>query len=245
MLHVELKSLRSEFSRRLVRERHARFVQQERDHREKLKEEADLADQDFLSIAQAAIEATAEDIAAFDDTLMVYETLTVEEVMRLRKRIDALLEERELLLENAFTLPDGRHAFKAKNGRVFDAEGIELGRDVIDPDDIPDSKTSWEAFSDNTQRLDDANSQLQENLDFLEEIDDIRDERNKGDLTEEKLQELEERLEKVVPDSIRARKTALDASEPVAPASDHFSAAATARTIDLDTLKIDAPSLDG
>ena len=149
MIRPDPDEFRQTFSRHAEEKRNHEFERSEKRIR---KEDAvkleDAENEEFLAAAQAAIEATAESIAAFETKLTDYEALTVEEIMYLQERIDILLEERTELLANAHTLPDGRRVFKTEDGqRVFDEHGVEVDREVVDPNSIGDDKTRWEAIS--------------------------------------------------------------------------------------------------
>ena len=86
MIGMTPLSIRRDFSREAAHERKMRewLEYQRRQTDIKNREKAELAEAEFGSLAQAAVEATFEEIAAFDAELTKYETLTVEEINRLR-----------------------------------------------------------------------------------------------------------------------------------------------------------------
>ena len=244
MIRPDPDEFRRTFSRHAEEKRHREF---ERSQRRIRKTDAakleNNEDEEFMAVAQAAVEATAESIAAFEAKLTEYEALTVEEIMFLRERIDSLLKEREMLLENAFVLPDGRRVFKTEDGQsVYDEQGKQVSRDIVDPDSIGDDKTSWEAIRRNSTAIERTGQRLEEALEFQGELDDIRESLDKDDLSANELKGLEQRLERSVPTSIRIRQTALEADGEPTKATPEFAAAASGQ-IDLDTLKIDSPGL--
>ena len=165
-------------------------------------------------LTQLVVEATAKDIAAFDTKLTHYENLTTAEIMRLQEQLVVLLGKREEMLANAHVLPDGRRVFKTEDGtQVFDEHGNEVGSDVIDPNDIDNSRPSWEVFSSNEGKIQAFEKQLTEMQEFQTRLDDIRERFDKGNITADELKTLEKELERSVPLSLRARDTALNVEE--------------------------------
>ncbi len=245
MIRFNPDNLRREFARRADLRR-VEFELSEKRFSKEQSEKLEVEEEgEFLALAQSVIQATAENIARFEQRLTEYEELTVRQIIELRERLDKLLEEREVLLENAYTLPDGTRVFKSTDGvSVFDIDGNRVSRDVIDPSMIGDDKTSWEAFSANKNLIEQTNIRLNEALEFQEELDDMREQLDKDGLTAGELDDLEQRLERSVPMSIRIRQTDLEADGEPPKATPEFTAAASNK-INLDTLQMDAPGLGG
>ncbi|MCP4937150.1 MAG: hypothetical protein GY927_23815 [bacterium] len=244
MQHVDPQTLRIEFSQSAEARRILRFQRQEqkRMRHERIDAVEQLAD-DFVTLAQTAIAATAEQITALDDKLTHYEALTTAEIMRLQEQLDTLLEQRDDMLAKATVLPDGRRVFKSEDGlRVIDEHGMEIGIETIDPRSIDDLKPRWEAYSGILDSIDDRRQRLTELHEFQTKLDDIRERFDKGEITADELKTLEKELERSVPLSLRARDIALNIEEVPAKATPEFTAAASNK-INLDTLELDAPVL--
>ena len=217
MLQLANYNLRHEFTRQSMAYRHHQQRLREKLEREQQRLEEQAAEDDLMSIAQMAVEVTAEDIAAFDDKLTIYETLTTAEIMRLQEQMDQLLEQREVLLSNAYVLPNGRRVFKTEDGtQVFDENGTEVSTEIVSPEQIEDWRPRWETYNGVTQDLEQTKSALNELHKFQSELDEIREDFNGGKVSAEELADLEKRLEASVPETIRMQKTAMDAKGPLA-----------------------------
>lgn len=246
MIKSDFISLRHEFSHEAEHERKLRDWLREQRRQQKIQrqEDAEQAEAELLTIGQAAIEATFEEIAAFDAKLTKYEALTIEEINFLRDRLDALMEERQRLLDNAHVLADGTRVFKTEDGtKVFDQHGNEIGRDVVDPAEIGNDKPSWETWKSVNEEISATDNQLNAAHDFQSKLDDIRERFDRGDITKDELKELESELEKSVPLSLRTREVELQLDDARPEAKPEFAAAAQNK-VNIDTLELDAPSLD-
>ena len=245
MIGMNPISLRNDFSREAAHERKMRewLEYQRRQADIKNREKAELAEAEFGSLAQTVIEVTMEEIAAFDAELTKYETLTVEEINRLRERLDELMEERQRLLDNAHVLPDGRRVFKTEDGtKVFDEHGNEVGRDVVDPAEIGDDRPSWETWVSTNNEIAETQKHFDEAQDFQSKLDDLRDRFNKGEISKPELIELRSELEQSIPESFRARELKLELGD-AAPTSKPDFAAAVQNKVDVDSLDLGAPSI--
>lgn len=244
MKRFEPYELRREFSRRVDEKRHRDFERSEkRTRKEDTAKIEDTAEEELMAVAQAAIEATAESLAQFEEQLTHYEKLTVEQITALQDKLVQLAEVRAELFENAHMLPDGRRVFKTEDGQsVFDEYGVQLSREEIDPALISDEKTRWEAILRIDATIAQTQQQLDEVFEFQDELDGMRDRYNEGDLTAGELEDLEQRLERSVPTSIRIRQTALEAGgEPTRVTPDFLVAAAN--KVNLDSLEVSSPGL--
>ena len=121
---------------------------QERERKEELEEKAE-TDSGALAMAVATSPpATAQQIAAFEADLILYETATVEALMENDRQMTEVRAQLNLLLSQAFVMEDGRRVFRTEDGtQVFDEFGTVVRADELDPAAIPDSNPSWEEYS--------------------------------------------------------------------------------------------------
>ena len=245
MQAVDVHILRNEFRRRAEAERrHAQFQARLREEREDRHDAA--LEQDFMDLAQAAIQVTQEEIASFDAELVRYEELTTEELIRQREILDNLRADLDDMLSRAYVLEDGRRVFKTKDGkRVFDEFGQEVGADVVDPDQISDGKPRWEQFKGINDEYHSIRQQYTETLKFQDELDDARERLEDGDISRKEFEDLQRSIAADAPESIRAKMVAEQATGPIAPMGRDFATSAAKPAINLDTLEISAPGFGG
>ncbi len=104
----------------------------------------------------------------------------------------------------AYRLPDGRMAFKTKDGkRVFDKQGAELSHDTIDPASIPDTDTKprWKTFK--------AARETEQRQLFQKKVDDARDAAGKPGITTKEFNDLDADLQRDMPDAVKQRFSAM------------------------------------
>jgi hypothetical protein len=114
------------------------------ERRQKEERESDRIEGDLDDLAAMTVLATETDIDTFRVKLDAYDAANTAALMendRLRDIAQAKVDD---LLNDAFVLPDGRRAFKTKDGRVFDEHGLQLGADDIDPDLIEGWRPGYE-----------------------------------------------------------------------------------------------------
>lgn len=241
----DVQILRNEFRRRAeVQRRQQLFQARLREERED-RHDATL-EQDFLDLAQAAIQVTQEEIASFDAKLVRYEELTTEELIHQREILDNLRADLDDMLSRAYVLEDGRRVFKTENGkRVFDEHGVEVGANVVDPDAISDKLPTWEEFSRGVRAYNEQAADYEETLEFQQELYDARERLEDGDISAKEFEDMQRRIAADAPESIRAKMVAEQVTGPIAPIGRDFATSAAKPAISLDTLEINAPGLGG
>ncbi len=200
-----LPSYRHEFAKRAEwrreEERHV-FAQITEQEKEKKRErERERQDETLMDWAFAAL-ASETDIAAFTAKIDERDAATVEALMENEKALAKVREELRIMLDKAYVLPDGRRVFKTEDGtRVFD----EHGQEVMDFDaqQIEEWRPRWEKLDDINKEKKALVDERRQLIDYQERLDEIREEVGKDGLTKGELDELEKRLERDMPDSVR------------------------------------------
>lgn len=184
---------------------HVWFIKAKHDQ-QKREDALEQKEQNTFSLANEVAHATEVQLRAFNVKLDGYEAATTAALMENQKQLDAVSVQIDLLLAQAFVMPDGRRVFKTEDGnQVFDEHGVEVLPDELDPTDIPDSAPTWEMFSSamsDANRLDIERSQL---IDYQEKLDDARSLASEGDVSEAELVELESELDKLMPLGVRSQ----------------------------------------
>ncbi len=131
-----------------------------------------------------------------NNEIMHQQALTIEEIQKLQDLLDIAKAEHQVLLNNAHVLHDGRRVFKTKDGKhVYTEDGTELGKDVIDPDAISNDKTFYEAQQKSLKKIESLKNRLDAKHQKLERLDKDAETLNSDDLTPDKLDAIEGRLE--------------------------------------------------
>lgn len=207
-MEATISTYRDEFTRKsqISREQKAR-LEFEFYNRERKEDAADKAEQRKEDEAFEYIQivlATQEDIADFGVKLDTYDTATVEALMQNERELTAVREERENMLLEAHTLPDGRRVFKTRDGKhVFDENGQEVKPEEVRPEQIDDRKPRWEAFDAITERQ---TRLVQERGDLLEyqgKLDKARERLDDPKLSKGQLDALDKELGQSMPDRVR------------------------------------------
>lgn len=243
MKHFDPDNFRNEFAQRADKKLQEFYRAEKRHQKTELVKQETSADDDLMSVAQSSAQAAIEKIDILGERITQFKQLTIEEIMFLQGKLDSLLVQREAMLDKAFVLEDGTRVFKTLDGTaVFDEFGNSVGNEFVDPNLIGNDLPNWEAFSQNTRDINSAKAGLTEKIEFLGELDELEDALGQDDLTEDQLNDLEERLEAAIPESTRIRETALDVSDDIAKPATDFAIATTGQ-INLDALKISVPGL--
>lgn len=144
-----------------------------------------------LTQYEARLDASDEKLTAMDEAIV----LAIVEQLELR---DFLLAEREMMLADAFVLPDGRRIFKSLDGEtVKDEHGEIISAEEFNPDQIPDGAPSLEGFEKNRDdlaknkkelgALHDAQEEVRKHLEDNGQsrgiINDARERAQSGDMT--------------------------------------------------------------
>jgi hypothetical protein len=218
--------------------RHRQFVQN-REDRQKREERQEQAEDDFATLAGAVETALAssERLAAFEADLTVYGTATVEALMENDRLLAIVQAEKEVLLERAFVMEDGRRVFRTADGhQVFDEFGQEVSATELNPLVIPDSAPTWESYEvpfNEERRL---QAERAEILDYQQRLDEAREAVASGTMTEAELTEFETELRESMSEAVRAQLP-----------EDHPTAAVTqaAENVRDVAQSVQTPSLEG
>lgn len=207
MQTIAIHSFRDEFRKRAEwrRDDERRVtVERARQEREKKRDEA-LDDQNeaFIDYAMSVLASDVE-IDAFTAKLDRYDAATVDALMENERELAAVRDELRGLLAKAYVLPDGRRVFKTEDGtRVFDEHGAEVKN--IDPAMIEDWRPYWERYEDPFEREIGLSEQRNELIEYQQFQDGIRDELDEGNMTKERVDELEGLLAKNAPEPVKRR----------------------------------------
>lgn len=204
-----------------------RREQKDRDHRQK-QERLDQSESDLIDLAATVI--TTEQAELFQSELDTYNEATYEALRENEELLENARAQLQTTLSRAHVLDDGRRVFKTEDGlRVFDEHGNEVGDDIVEPDEIPDEKPTWEQFVRDKTLVRDLTQQREDLLEFQTDLDEAQELLDSGEMTQAQYDELRERLAADAPDAVKKRIPEL-ASDQAAPASTH----AAAPDIDLD-----------
>lgn len=175
-------------------------ARENRDRKEKITEEAEQA---LLDLVTTVVLATEIEIITFQAKLDTYDEATVIALMENQQLLDAVNERIADTLSRAHVLEDGRRVFKTENGlQVFDEHGEQVDESVIHPDQIDDSKPTWEAFEGELKLEEQLQSERQGLIEYQEKLDNARERSNSDDFTKKELDELESELEADMPPAV-------------------------------------------
>ncbi|MEX0956391.1 MAG: hypothetical protein WDZ83_14425 [Rhizobiaceae bacterium] len=209
-----LHSIREEFARSAAwrRERERRFVEnsrrREEEDRKRGRDHEDRHDA-LLDVAVAALATNVElDRASLE--MDIYKTATVDALMENEEQLKLVREQKRILLDQAYVLPDGRRVFKTEDGtQVFDEFGKEVDASIIEPDQIEDWRPFWEKYQSPfkaEQALDEERGELLEFQDLVDEMDaEIEEARQNGGMSRERLEEITMERNAAAPDAVKRR----------------------------------------
>lgn len=187
--------------------RRTRAYARQRDDRARKEELDDKAEATASAMALAVAlspPATAQQIAAFEADLTIYDTATVDALMANQEALDVVTDRLSNMLSQAFVIEDGRRVFRTEDGtQVFDEFGIEIGADQLDPESIPDHHPTWEAFSAAANEQATLLQERQTLLDYQQHLDTAREAVAQGDITEAELEDLQAHLIETMPETVR------------------------------------------
>ncbi|PWE54997.1 hypothetical protein DEM27_16200 [Metarhizobium album] len=187
------------------REQLARFEARERERQKNEERENDLRDMEMFALVQMAF-ASPEQVADFKLQLDDYDAKTVEALIENVDALKMVQQRLDDMLDQAYTLPDGRKVFKTKDGqRVFDEHGQELSVEVVDPKQIDDRKPAWETFMADVEERKRLQIERGELLEYQDKLDTARARLDNGEITTKELDALKGDLEKSMPDAVRAK----------------------------------------
>lgn len=239
--------LEASFQRGADREAHRRAVLQHRENQErerKLKQDEHRNDaSDMVDFAAAMI--TTEQANAFRTELDAYDTATIDALFANEAALDAINDQLEAVLLQAHVLEDGRRVFKTEDGtQVFDEFGHEVDADTLLPDEISDTRPTWEQFSDLLDRRETLQAERGDLLDYQAELDEARERLDSGEMTQDECDRLRERLADNAPEAVRAR-LGQDAPEQAAASPPQNIAAPVNLDADLAAMPTPCPFVPG
>lgn len=177
--------------------------QQQRD--EKKRAEAKGIEDDFVDLAIPFVQATAAHVEAFTVQLDRYDAATVAALKFNAIELELVHDRIKDMLLQAHVLEDGRRVFRTEDGlQVFDEFGTEVAPDVIAPNEIDPSRPTWEAFSAERQLEQDLSRERRELLEYQDRLDQAREDIADGEIGADKLDELSEELESMMPAAVQA-----------------------------------------
>lgn len=201
--------------------------QQERTRRQK-QQEVEQGESDLVDLAGVII--TAEQAQLFQAELNIYNEANYEALRENEERLEGAKARLQRTLERAHVLDDGRRVFKTEDGlRVFDENGREVEKSIIAPDDIPDSKPTWEQFLQDKNLVRELIQQREELLEFQSNLDEAQELLDSGQMTQGQFDKLRAKLAANAPDAVKARVQEISMDE----ATD-LSSSTSAPEIDLD-----------
>jgi len=188
-------------------ERHRKRAQiRQREDKEKREAKAERDDQNALDALGSIEQATPQEIEAFKADLTTYETATVAALMDIDARLEALQNQLDPLLLQAYQLPDGRYVFRTNDGtQVYDQNGSLISPDSLDPNLIPTSAPTWETVQPIFAEQKQLKAEREELLTFQEKLDEAQDQLNQGEITQAELQALKTDLEASLPPGVKAQ----------------------------------------
>jgi hypothetical protein len=211
------------------RSRHSDWLRQQRwfiKARQETERRADIQvkrDDDFTAFASEVIMATDAQIKAFEVKLDSYDQATVaalqengELLEKIAEQLALVRQEKQVLLDQAYVMEDGRRVFRAQDGSfVIDEEGQSVGQDEVDFELVegPDAETYMEILSAEAALQDQQELALQERDQihaFQEKSDAAREQIAQGDMSEADLEALDAELLDLMPDTVRAHVPGLD-----------------------------------
>lgn len=210
----------------------------ERQRKEELEDKAEAATDALAFVVATSPPATAEQIAAFEADLTLYDTATVDALLENDRQLSQARADLDALLSQAFVMEDGRRVFRTENGaQVFDEFGQEIASNELDPAIIPDHHPTWEEFSPVRDRYAALVQEREALIDYQQQLDAAREALAEGEITQAELEDLQAQLIKDMPEAVRAR---LPQDHPATQAENAVKTAAASSKPEASS-----PSLDG
>ncbi len=204
-------ALRREFRYRVGAEFQRRQAQRYREEQERKerREQAESKADDLVDMAIAALSAT--EVTLFKAELNTYDEATIIALQENEAALAIVRDKLDDLLARAHVLPDGTRVFKTEDGlNVFDENGVEMDKSVIEPDAISDDRPKWEIFRavlDDKDALEAGRADL---LNYQADLDEARERLDSGELTRDEFDELRTGLSKTMPVGVRNQIDAKD-----------------------------------
>ncbi len=129
------------------RRRQFQRAREEKEKRDDLEDTADASTTGLLAAVALSPPAPPERIESFETQLTEFDIAVVKALMQNQEAMDEVLARIELLLAQAYVLPDGRRVFLTEDGaEVYDEFGELVSPDIIEPGEISASAPTWEEF---------------------------------------------------------------------------------------------------
>lgn len=105
----------------------------------------------------------------------------------------------QVMLDRAAKLPDGRRAFKDKNGQVWDEHGAQVSDDQAASIEWRSNEPTYEVFSDQSRYADDISRSVNEMRGVQVDLGEIREEMTdqKNPPTQERAEDLREQVQEL------------------------------------------------
>ena len=166
------------------------------------------------------IVATELEIQQFEAKLDDYDEAIVKALEKNRIAMDELILQLaevdariQSMLDQAYVMEDGRRVFLTKDRtQAFDERGVEVTREELDFDLVPQSAPAWEdvstAFSRRDQLKHEYDRLAKERagiLEFQEKVDVARERIANGEISKSELDDLDAELADAMPPSVKAQ----------------------------------------
>ena len=192
-------------------------ARQDREHREMLE---DRFEENLVGFAASVIVATELEIQQFEAKLDDYDEAIIKALEKNRVSMDELtlrladVDSRiQNMLDRAHVMDDGRRVFLTKDKtQAFDEHGVEITRDELDFDLVPQTAPAWEDISSAFKEQDRLKQEFirltKERagiLEFQEKVDLARERITNGDIPKSELDDLGAELANAMPLSVKAQ----------------------------------------
>lgn len=198
--------LSREFAHRADAAHFQRFLQRQLDE-QKRRDRKDDIEQDASDVLDMAVTViTTAEAVVFRADLDRLDTAAVAALHDNLERQALSRERLDEMLAKAYVLPDGRRVFKSEDGiRVFDEYGVEVGLEIIDPDEIPDYLPSAESYLPELKDFEAMKREQAEILEYQAKVDEARERVDSGQMTREERDRYYEELKAEMPEAMRAQ----------------------------------------
>lgn len=165
--------------------------------------------------------ADAARLKKLDQRVGLHQNAVIEALQDNQERLDAADLLLRQLLDEAYTLPDGRRVFKSEDGTtIIDEHGVQVGREDIDPDMIdnryPTAET-WLTAKENHQKISQERAEL---VDYQNKLDQAQTLIDQGGLSDDDFADLDALMTSDVPDAVRSRLPSDDPANRMSSSSD-------------------------
>lgn len=234
--------------RERLRQKKMRYLQRIRDERD-IRIHGGTSQDNADTLMANVVREIEQRVTRLNNEIMQQQAMTIEEIRQLQDLLDIAKAEYQMVLDNAYIAADGRRVFKDKHGNVYTQNGDKVGKDIVDPNAIGEDYSSWEAHQKALNKVNDLDNRLDLNHQKLEQLDADQDALNSDDLTQDKLDAIENRLEVSKLDT--PLEDELDINPEILPPNPTVQFKIAAATMppssrfNLDNLEINAPGLNG